>query len=98
MLDVNFSEDSNVDADFNFILTKSQKIVEIQGAVEGEAISWEQFERARLAAMKGVEQLFAITDDYFEQMIEKKGVKKSEPQKNAPLFSLQNRNNMSKEL
>lgn len=62
LLDLDFSEDSKVDADFNFVMTRSGKLVEIQGAVEGKHISWEQFEKIRVLAVNGIEQLFKKCD------------------------------------
>ena len=67
LLDLNYQEDSNADADFNFVITKSNKIVEIQGASEGATVSWEQFERARELAVTGVRELIKIGDQLFDQ-------------------------------
>src|SRR3989339_1586006 len=52
-LDMDFAEDSTVDADFNFVLTRSGSIVEVQGASEREPVSWDDFELARSYALKG---------------------------------------------
>ncbi len=80
ILDLDFSEDSNVDADFNFVLTKSGKIIEMQGGAEKCAVSWEDFETMRTLAKSGVEQLFAISGTPNDKT-------------HAPLFSLKNRHN-----
>lgn len=80
LLDLDFSEDSNVDADFNFVLTKSGKIIEMQGGAEKCAVSWEDFETMRMLARSGVDQLFAISDTTHNKT-------------HVPLFSLKNRHN-----
>lgn len=57
LLDVDYQEDSSVDADFNFVLTRSGSVIEIQGTAEKKPVSWELFERARVVAQQGVETL-----------------------------------------
>jgi len=88
LLDIEFSEDKRADADFNFVLTRSNKIVEVQGASEGVAVSWQQFDEVKALAVNGIEQLFAIGDQYLEKMFEG-------DLKKVPLFSLQNRTDLS---
>jgi ribonuclease PH len=56
-LDLDYSEDNRADADFNFVLTSSGKLVEIQGSAEKTAISWEVFEQLRQLACNGIEKL-----------------------------------------
>ena len=58
LLDVDFSEDSTLDADFNIVLTRSGKLVEIQGAAEKSHLSWEQFESLRSLAEQGINEIF----------------------------------------
>lgn len=62
ILDMNYTEDSAVDADFNFVLTRSGAIIEVQGTAEQAAISWEQFTHIRTVAQKGVADIFAHFD------------------------------------
>lgn len=59
LLDLNFEEDNKAIADLNFVLTKSGKIVEIQGTAEGEPIAWEDFEKIKNLVHKGIKQIFA---------------------------------------
>ena len=66
VLDLSYEEDSRADADFNFVITASNKIVEIQGASEGNLVSWEQFEQAKELACFGVGELLKIGDNLFE--------------------------------
>lgn len=63
LLDLDFVEDSATDADFNFVLTRSSKIVEIQGASEKTPLAWQQYEEMRQLALKGVNALFEFYDD-----------------------------------
>ncbi len=83
LLDLNFVEDSAIDGDFNFILTKSGQIVEIQGTAERSALSWDAFDSFKQLALDGVDQIFAF--------IEEQAVSKQQSSAKAPLFSLKNR-------
>ena len=47
LLDLDYAEDSIIDADYNFVLTQSEKIIEIQGAAEKNALSWQQFDQLK---------------------------------------------------
>lgn len=58
ILDLNYEEDSTIDADFNFVLTKSGSIVELQGAAEKSVISWHNFEEMKKVALVGAEKYF----------------------------------------
>ncbi len=62
LLDMDFQEDSRIDADYNFMLTRSGKIVEIQGCAEREPITWEDYEHMRLLAVQGAQELFFFYD------------------------------------
>jgi len=92
LLDLDYYEDSQADADFNFVITKSNKIVEIQGASEGATVSWEQFERARELAVLGVQELTRIGDQLFDTESDKNIGKKAAKSNNRNSF-LQNKNN-----
>ncbi len=67
LLDLDFAEDSSVDADFNFVLTRSGNIVELQGSSEQKPIAWNQVEKMRLLAQKGVEEIFSMSNRQQEQ-------------------------------
>lgn len=60
LLDLDYAEDSNADADSNFVLTGSGHIVEIQGTAETDPFSQEQFLRLMDLARKGAAELDAI--------------------------------------
>lgn len=61
-LDMDFAEDSAVDADFNYVLTRAGRLVEVQGASEREPVLWDDFELARSYALKGAQELFEFFD------------------------------------
>ncbi len=61
LLDLDFAEDSCVDADFNFVLARSGDIVELQGCAEQKPISWHHVEKMRALAHKGVQDIFKQT-------------------------------------
>lgn len=62
LVDLDCREDNTVDADFNIILTRSQKLVEIQGGAEKKAIAWRDFDKICTLARESAEQLFAFYD------------------------------------
>ena len=63
LLDVNFLEDNKVDADFNFVMTGTGKVVEIQGATESSPLDWDVVLAMRESAFKGVRDIIAFVDN-----------------------------------
>lgn len=62
LADLDYLEDSQASADFNFVITKNNCLVEVQGTSEKSALGWEQFDAAKLLAQRSVEKIFDITD------------------------------------
>jgi len=62
LLDLSFSEDNNASVDFNFVLTRGGKIIELQGTSEKEALSWKDFEKLKNLAICGVDSIFEFID------------------------------------
>lgn len=62
ILDLDFMEDSGSEADFNFVLTRSQRIVEIQGSAEKYPLNWDQYNGMKDLALKGANELFEFYD------------------------------------
>lgn len=62
ILDLDFMEDSASEADFNFIITRSQRVIEIQGSAEKFPLNWDQYEGMKLLAQKGADDLFEFYD------------------------------------
>ena len=58
--DLDYDEDSNAQADVNFVLTANGGIVEIQGTAEHEPFSHGQFSELFALAIDGVAQLTAL--------------------------------------
>lgn len=57
-LDLCQEEDNQASVDFNFVLTRSGDIVEIQGTSEKKPMSWEDFEQVKKLALCGIDQVF----------------------------------------
>ena len=59
IVDVDYEEDSHAQADMNFVLTESGKIVEIQGTAEGNPFEEADFNELLSLARKGIRELIA---------------------------------------
>lgn len=59
LLDLEYEEDSGAQADTNFVLSSSGKIIEVQGTAEGEPFEEERFFRLLNLAKKGINELMA---------------------------------------
>ena len=59
LLDLDYSEDSTADADFNIVMTDTGSVVEIQGTAEGAPFARERVAGALALAARGMEPLFA---------------------------------------
>jgi len=60
LLDLDYSEDSTAEVDMNFVMTSSDRFVEVQGTAEAEPFTIEQMDAMRTVAMTGIRGLFAI--------------------------------------
>jgi ribonuclease PH len=59
LLDVNYSEDSNADADANIVMTESGKILEFQATAEKAPFSREEFLEILEMAEKGIKEIIS---------------------------------------
>lgn len=59
LLDLDYEEDSQAQADTNFVLTEEGRIVEIQGTAEGEPFENNQFEELMKLSRQGIKELVA---------------------------------------
>ena len=59
LLDLDYSEDSAADADFNIVMTDAGSVVEIQGTAEGSPFPRQRVGEALALAAHGMEPLFA---------------------------------------
>jgi len=60
VLDLDYAEDSEADADANFVMTGAGGIVEVQGTAETEPFSQEQFDQLMLMARQGIAELIEL--------------------------------------
>jgi ribonuclease PH len=63
LLDLDYSEDSNAELDFNFVMTGSGKLIEIQGCAEKTPIDFELLNKFGTIAKKAISQLTAMQLD-----------------------------------
>ncbi len=96
-LDLSYEEDSVADADFNFVLTKSGKLIEIQGTAEKSPLNWNTFETFKDLVSNGIKQLFeacaqvtpaVITSTTIPHVASKQGAPFIKKQTKKPLFNL----------
>ena len=57
LLDLDYAEDSEAETDANFVLTESNKMIEVQGSAEGAPFSRNQLNLMTDLAEKGVQEL-----------------------------------------
>jgi ribonuclease PH len=60
VLDLDYPEDSEADADANFVMTGKGGIVEVQGTAEKEPFSEEMFGELLALAKKGIGELVSL--------------------------------------
>ena len=60
VLDLDYPEDSNAEADANFVMTGNGGIVEVQGTAETVPFSQESFDQLMGLARKGISELIAL--------------------------------------
>ena len=66
VLDLDYAEDSNAEADANFVFTGSGDIVEVQGTAEADPFSRAAFDELMDLAAKGTAELVALQKKVFE--------------------------------
>lgn len=60
VLDLDYLEDSGAEVDMNFVMTASDRFVEVQGTAEAEPFTVEQMDAMRVLATEGIRKLFVI--------------------------------------
>lgn len=58
VLDLDYEEDSGAEVDMNFVMTSSNRFVEVQGTAEEEPFTMDQMDAMRNLAIDGIQQLF----------------------------------------
>ena len=94
LLDLDYAEDSAIDADYNFVLTQSERIIEIQGSAEKKTLSWQEFDQLKELAIVGNKQLFTLMEkSLFKAAVSLRTINNKTDQlsQSTPIFSLKNR-------
>jgi ribonuclease PH len=60
VLDLDYAEDSEAQADANFVMTGTGGIVEVQGTAETEAFTQDEFDALMLLARRGIAELVQL--------------------------------------
>ena len=60
LLDLNYQEDSSAEVDMNFVMTSSDRFVEVQGTAESNPFTIAEMDSMRSLAITGIRELFAI--------------------------------------
>jgi ribonuclease PH len=60
LLDLNYEEDSSAEVDMNFVMTSSNRFVEVQGTAESKPFGIEEMDAMRALAISGITRLFEI--------------------------------------
>ena len=60
LVDLCYDEDSTTDVDSNIVMTKSGKIIEIQGTAEGDPFTKEEFDTLFYLAKKSIQKIIAM--------------------------------------
>ncbi|HTP64744.1 MAG TPA: ribonuclease PH [Geobacteraceae bacterium] len=60
MLDLDYGEDSSAEVDMNFVMTASNRFVEVQGTAEGKPFTVDDMDNMRSMAMAAMVRLFDI--------------------------------------
>lgn len=63
LLDLNYLEDSAAEVDMNFVMTSSERFVEVQGTAELEPFTVSQMDELRSMAIRGIRQLIALQNE-----------------------------------
>jgi len=67
LLDLNYLEDSSAEVDMNFVMTSSDRFVEVQGTAESNPFTVGEMDAMRNLAMQGIEKLFRIQTEALAQ-------------------------------
>ena len=59
-LDLDYEEDSSAEVDMNYVMTSSNRFVEVQGTAEGQPFTVAEMDAMRSLAMIGIRRLFDI--------------------------------------
>jgi len=66
LLDLNYQEDSSAEVDMNFVMTSSDRFVEVQGTAESKPFTSVEMDAMRSLAITGIQKLFEIQREALE--------------------------------
>ena len=69
-LDLNYSEDSMAQVDFNVVMNSKGEFVEIQGSAEGMTFSYNQLNQLIGLAGKGIQQIIRIEKEFLKNELQ----------------------------
>lgn len=75
--DLAYEEDSVADADFNFVVSEHDELVELQGTSEKISVNWDKFEQLRGLAQTSIKQLLVEVNSHEMPGTAQKGPKGS---------------------
>ncbi len=67
LLDLNYVEDSSAEVDMNFVMTSSDRFVEVQGTAETKPFGINDMDAMRSLAIDGIHRLFDIQKEALEK-------------------------------
>ena len=62
ILDLDYEEDSSAEVDMNFVMTSTNRFVEVQGTAEGKPFTMKEMDLMRTLAMTAIARLFEIQE------------------------------------
>ena len=74
MLDLAYEEDSRAEVDMNFVMTGSNRFIELQATAEQEPFGDEQLARMTALARKGIGELLALQKSVLDGVPQAPGV------------------------
>jgi ribonuclease PH len=63
LLDLNYQEDASAEVDMNYVMTSSDRFVEVQGTAESKPFTVAEMDGMRSLAITGIRKLFAIQNE-----------------------------------
>lgn len=91
--DLSYTEDSQADADFNFVLTEHEELIEVQGTSEKKPMQWESFDQLKALAINGIREILKKTASLPHRSASSDSITYSKDQSKPALFSLGQRLN-----
>ncbi|MCM8822767.1 MAG: ribonuclease PH [Candidatus Omnitrophica bacterium] len=69
-IDLNYSEDSMAQVDFNVVMNSKNEFIEIQGSAEGKSFKHNELERLLALAEKGIQQIISTEREFLKNELQ----------------------------